>query len=221
MQVTTRSAYERLKRDWIGPVPLQAKDIYSMQLLHCYDAVAQRPSPFNGCFQQDDWAGFEYLRDVKYHFSEGYGTKTPGFYAIPWVRAAITALRRPRSRRPDLPLQLAFTHREEVLYLCCLLGVNFKKGWEPSLEKVDEDRRWRVSHLAPYLGHVGMETYSSRDSQNLRVRLIVNGNVSPAFFGAVEQDSDGGYDLNWVDQWTETRFRAWQIFNSSRITFIR
>jgi hypothetical protein len=51
-----------------------------MQLLHCYDVVAHRPTLFNDCFEPDDWAGFEYLRDVKYHFSEGYGavTQFPG-----------------------------------------------------------------------------------------------------------------------------------------------
>jgi hypothetical protein len=57
------------------------------------------------------------------------------------MRAAMTALRAsPHSRISELPLRIGFTHREELLYFCCLLGINFKKDWEPSLERVDEDR---------------------------------------------------------------------------------
>lgn len=95
---------------------------------------------------------------AKYHFSEGHGTNYLGFYAIPWLKASLAALRDPRPGDSNLPLQIAFTHLEGALYLRCLLGINFKKDWEPDLERVDRSRLWRASILAPYLGHIGMET---------------------------------------------------------------
>ncbi|GAD95412.1 hypothetical protein FG03402.1 [Paecilomyces variotii No. 5] len=195
MQVTTLPSYKRLYNDWHAQTPLLATDIYAMQLLHCYDVVANRPTPFDECFDADDWAGFEYLRDVKYYFSEGYGMPQPGFYAIPWLKAAMNALSNPHSRGSQLPLRIAFAHREEILYLCCLLAINFQKNWEPALNRVDEDRQWRAALLAPYLGHVGIESYSGSDGEK-RVRVILNGDVKPAFWGIAHEDGDGGYDFD-------------------------
>ncbi|KAJ9263910.1 hypothetical protein DTO212C5_7328 [Paecilomyces variotii] len=220
MQVTTHPIYRRLHNDWHTATPLSATDIYAMQLLHCYDAVANRPTPFEKCFEADDWPGFEYLRDVKYYYSEGYGMPQPGFYAIPWLKAAMTALSNRPSQGPQLPLWIAFTHREEILYLCCLLGMNFHKNWEPALDRVDEDRQWRAALLAPYLGHVGIESYPGRNGEK-RVRFILNGDVKPAFWGITHPDSDGGYGFDLVSQWTEVQWRAWQTFSPSRITFLR
>lgn len=220
MEITTQSALERLKWDWNAPDVLQSTDIYAMQLLHCYDLVSERPSPFETCFTSADWEGFEYLRDTKYHFSEGYGRAYPGFYAIPWLKACLTTLRDPAPRDSKLPLRVAFTHREEVLYLCCLLGVNYEKGWQPNIENIDASRAWKTSILAPYLGHVGMESYLGNTSQK-RVRLIVNGQVRSGFHGLLEQDSDGGYDLDQVDQWASMHYSEWEGFSKSSITFLR
>lgn len=97
IKVTTQPVHQQLHKDWVGLVPLCPKDIYAIQLLHCYDIIGKRPSPFASCFESDDWAGFEYLRDVNYHFSEDYGAETPGFFAIPWMKAALTALTAPKS----------------------------------------------------------------------------------------------------------------------------
>jgi hypothetical protein len=65
-----------------------------------------------------------------------------------------------------------------------------------------------------------METYSDMNNRK-RVRVILNGNITPTFWGMAEQDNDGGYDIDQVDQWAETRYRAWREFNPSFITFIR
>ena len=54
-----------------------------MQLLYCYDLVAGKPSPFEDLFIDEDWLGFEYMRDIKYYYSEGYGAPYRGEYATP------------------------------------------------------------------------------------------------------------------------------------------
>lgn len=222
MDVTTYASLARLENDWLDPItmPLTAQDIYCMQLLHCYDVVSGRESPFNHCFDAEDWAGFEYLRDTKYHFSEGYGAKNSGLYSVPWMNAAVRVLSGLDGQTgASLPLRVGFTHREEVLYLCCLLGICYEKDWQPSLKRVDADRQWRVSLLAPYLGHVGIETYVGSSKQE-RLRIIVNGEVRPAFFGNVEPDEDGGYDMSEVDAWTQRKVQEWEKFEGGALKFL-
>lgn len=209
MKVTTSEVQGRLKGDWVAADTFGAEDVYAMQLLHCYDVVSGRQSAFNNLFTLEDWVAFEYLRDTKYYFSEGYGGDV-GQYALPWLTAALGRLSRNEVTEGNFPLHVSFTHREEVLYLCCLLGIGYEEGWAPNLDRVDESRRWRVSLLAPYLGHVGVETYDAAGGK--RLRIIVNGNVMPAFWGRFEQDLDGGYDFTEVAAWALEMPRKWEGF---------
>lgn len=122
MQQTTTAACTRLQRFW--PQDLLPSDVYSMQLLHCYDTCAGRASPFGELFNESDWAGFEYIRDGKYYFSEGPGAiQHTGRFALPWLVSAIDYLKEAGRKKDALPLQVHFAHREEVLYLCTLLGI--------------------------------------------------------------------------------------------------
>ena len=219
MNVTAQPALERLSDAWLEARPLTVQDIYSMQLLHCYDIVSGRESLFQLCFDASDWVAFEYLRDTKTYFSEGYGSSKSSIYAIPWMDAAMRTLSQARQSDHDLPLRVGFTHREEVIYLCCLLGICFEKDWRPSLDSVDENRQWRVSLLAPYLGHVGIETYIENSVQE-RLRIIVNGEVRPAFFGKLRQDEDGGYDIHEVDAWTQQKVQRWKDLEGGSLTFL-
>ena len=219
MNVTAQPALERLSDAWLEACPLTVQDIYSMQLLHCYDIVSGRESPFQLCFDDSDWVAFEYLRDTKTYFSEGYGSSKSSIYAIPWTNAAMRTLSQTRQSDHDLPLRVAFTHREEVLYLCCLLGICFEKDWRPSLDSVDENRQWRVSLLAPYLGHVGIETYIG-NSMRERLRIIINGEVRPAFFGKLRQDEDGGYEIHEVDAWTQQKVQRWEDLEGGSLSFL-
>ena len=70
-----------------------------------------------------------------------------------------------------------------------------------------------------YLGHVGIETYVGNSKQK-RLRVIVNGEVRPAFFGNVEQDEDGGYDMNEVHAWTQQRVQEWEQTEGGSLHFL-
>lgn len=212
METTAREALVRLRGDWLEPGTFGVEDIYALQLLHCYDVISGRRSPVEDCFTQSDWHAFEYLRDTKYHFSEGHAARS-GRYAVPWMVAVMRKLGRadvsPGSGH--FPLDVAFTHREEVLYLCCLLGIGSKEGWTPDLDRVDMDRQWRVSQLAPYLGHVGIESYHQRGGEK-RLRVIVNGSIVSAFGGQLQEDADGGYDFDAVREWVSSKPYHWAGF---------
>lgn len=211
MEIATYDACQRLKGDWLVAGTFGVRDVYAMQLLHCYDIVSGRQSPWEECFTPSDWIGFEYLRDTKYHFSEGYGCDAARSYAVPWLQAGLRRLGQQEKVNADFPLHVAFTHREEVLYLCCLLGIAYEPGWMPDLTRVDQERQWRVSLLAPYLGHVGIETYY-RKSGHKSLRVIVNGGVGSAFFGQLQQDQDGGYDFSEVGAWACEHPCRWKGF---------
>ena len=154
-------------------------------------------SPFGQLFQEDDWAGFEYLRDVKYFYCEGYGRDNVHLLAVPFLEAAISSL---STNIPagQFPLKIGFTHREGLLYLCCLLGISYRKGWIPPLSQVEHDRGWRVADLAPYLGHIGIESYGREAGEGVHIRIIVSGEVRPAFRGRLETDDEGGYHMGAV-----------------------
>ena len=188
MNSTTYVSLARLENDWLDPrtIPLTAQDIYCMQLLHCYDVISGTESPFNHLFDTEDWAGFEYLRDTKYHFSEGYGPKNSGLHSVSRMDDTLRVLSRLDGRKEaGLPLRSGFTHREEVLYLCCLLGICYEKDWQPSVKRVDAYRQWRVALLAPCLGHVGIEKYVGNSEQE-RLRIIVNVASSIRTIGRLE-----------------------------------
>jgi hypothetical protein len=85
-----------------------------------------------------------------------------------------------RQTAPDqVPLQISFTHREEILYFAVLLGLGFDgKTLDP--ENVDINRHWKVTGIAPYLGHIGLENFRTTNGEN-RLRIISNGEVVGGF----------------------------------------
>ena len=88
------------------------------------------------------------MRDIKYHYSEGYGAANPGLYATPWLDVAMKLLRKslPNGLLEErLPLWIGFTHREEILYLAVLLGIAWQGPEDPQTDRIDENRKWRVS----------------------------------------------------------------------------
>ena len=222
LSVYTRSTIERLQPLRHDDFELEPKDIYAMQLLCCYDLTAGKESPFSVLFDQSDWLGFEYMRDIKYHYSEGHGAVHPGIYATPWLDAAVKLLQKlllNESPKESLPLRIGFTHREEILYLAVLLGVARWGPEAPRTDRIDESRRWRVSSLAPYLGHIGLELF--RTVENVpRMRVIINGEVVSAFQERFRQDGDGGYDIAEVEHWIQRRVEEWDKLKGGRITFL-
>ena len=193
-----------------------------MQLLYCYDLVGGKASPFADLFYKEDWLGFEYMRDVKYHYSEGYGAAHPGKYATPWLDAATRLVGKSPNSEPlegRLPLWIAFTHREEILYLAVLLGLAYDGPDAPRTDQLDQNRNWRVALLAPYLGHIGLEKFRALDGEH-KMRVVVNGEVVPAFRGQLQQDSDGGYGIAEVREWVQSRIEEWDAYKGGRITFL-
>ena len=213
MKVTTRNALQRFRCDWSSSQDFGAEDVYAIQLLHCYDVVSGRRSPFETWFTPADWTGFEYLRDTKYHYSEGYGSDTWKI-AVPWLVAVVHSLKSGPDHPSTFPLHVSFTHREEVLYLCCLLGIGYKEGWRPDLTRIDTGRSWSVSKLAPYLGHVGFEKYQIKSGED-RLRVVVNGRVTEAFLGRFEKDLDGGYDFHAIVSWATSLPQTWEGFEDT------
>ena len=73
--------------------------------------------------------------------------------------------------------------------------------------------------LAPYLGHVGLERFRAIDGER-RIRVVVNGEVVPAFRGQMQQDGDGGYDIGRVQEWVQSRVEKWDAYKRGCIKFL-
>ena len=86
-----------------------------MQLFHCYEVVASRPSPLEKLCQEASWGAFEQLTDGKTFFSEGYGATPPtGRDVFPWLGLAVDHMyifSQPRS----IPLRFGFTQRKSTV----------------------------------------------------------------------------------------------------------
>lgn len=69
----------------------------------------------------------------------------------------------------------------------------------------------RVENVQPYLGHVGLERFRSLDERD-RIRVIVNGEVVPAFKAQLSQDENGGYDVREVQEWVSSCIERWDTY---------
>lgn len=202
----TAPIIERLAKYAIGDFELTPDDIYAMQLICCYNLVSENRSPFAKLFTPEDWLGFEYVRDIKYYYSEGYGMARPGLYALPWFERAVELLQKPLAGQigEKPPLWIGFTHREEVLYLATALGLYHDGPQPPSTTHVDLKRKWNVGKIVPYLGHVGLEVYLTKDRQR-RLRIVVNGEVVLGFKGELHADLNWTYSLDDVQLYLQEK----------------
>ena len=177
-----------------------------MQLLHCYDVVSRRNSPWKGLFTEEDWEAFEQPRDGKTFFS-GYAAKhSTGQCALSWLVTALNHLK--NAAEGSAPLCFGFAHREEVLCLCVLLGLGGSKMHSPP--PMGPDRSWRVSEMVPYLGHVGLEAYLPR-SGRVMLRVLLNGVVVKVLPGdSLKADVEGGSNLEDISRIVDRMKKAWE-----------
>ncbi|CED83517.1 Multiple inositol polyphosphate phosphatase [Phaffia rhodozyma] len=182
-------------------------DVYAMQQLCGYDTViGNDTSPFctTDAFTNEDWLGFEYANDLKYHYSLGYGYPESPSLGLPWVLASVDQLLNITLSSPLAPsntsttnttidiasqqkLFLSFTHREEPAFLATALGIfNNSVGIAGNLtiagdinntmstESIDRDRAWKTSEILPFLGNVGLEFLSCPLNGTSYIRVRVN-----------------------------------------------
>ncbi|KAM0425975.1 hypothetical protein ACHAPT_008914 [Fusarium lateritium] len=167
-------------------------DIFGMQQLCGYETVIHGKSPFCNLelFSPDDWLGWEYAEDVRYHYNVGYGNQVSGYVGLPWFNATADLLFNKES--DDQDLYVSFTHRELPPMVLVAMGLfnNSQFGGSPSqindtmpLSRINYRRAWKSSHVLPFLSNIAIErlnctgSYGYDDGEYYRV--LVNSAPQP------------------------------------------
>ncbi|RSL90983.1 hypothetical protein CEP51_000452 [Fusarium floridanum] len=166
-------------------------DIFGMQQLCGYETVIHGKSPFCNLelFSPDDWLGWEYSEDVRYHYNVGYGNQISGYVGLPWFNATADILLNKDS--DDQDLYVSFTHRELPPMVLVAMGLfNNSQFGGPSqindtmpLSRINYRRAWKSSHVLPFLSNIAIErlnctgSYGYDDGEYYRV--LVNSAPQP------------------------------------------
>ena len=167
-------------------------DIFGMQQLCGYETVIRGKSPFCNLelFTPDDWLGWEYAEDVRYHYNVGYGNEVAGYVGLPWFNATANILI--DEDAGDQDLYVSFTHRELPPMVLVAMGLfnNSDFGGSESginttmpLDRINSHRAWKSSHVLPFLSNIAIErlnctgSYGYDDGEYYRVLV----NSAPQF----------------------------------------
>lgn len=162
-------------------------DVFGMQQLCGYETVIRGKSPFCSLelFKPDDWLGWEYAEDVRYHYNVGYGNDASGYVGLPWFNTTASLLLDEESSAEDL--YISFTHRElppMVLVAMGLFNNSEFGGSEASinstmpLDRINSRRAWKSSHVLPFLSNIAIERFNCTGSYGFDdgeyYRVLVN-----------------------------------------------
>lgn len=166
-------------------------DIFGMQQLCGYETVIRGKSPFCDLelFTPDDWLGWEYAEDVRYHYNVGYGNDVAGYVGLPWFNAMASLLLDQGSKQD---LYVSFTHRELPPMVLVAMGLfnNSEFGGSEArvnetmpLDRINYRRAWRSSSVLPFLSNIAVERFNCTGSYGYDdgeyYRVLVNSAPQP------------------------------------------
>ncbi|KAK9460610.1 histidine phosphatase superfamily [Lipomyces oligophaga] len=156
-------------------------DLWTMQELCGFEILAtgKDTNPWCEMFTHEEWAAFEYARDVLHYYRTGPGTPYSEVMGFLYLNATAYLLEHPDE--VDSKLFLSFAHDGDLVPLITALGLFRDQEPLPASHLVP-DREWRLSTVVPMGGRIVFErvscgTASSADSTG--VRLLVNDAVTP------------------------------------------
>lgn len=137
-----------------------------MQLLCGYETVVRGVSPFCDLkvFTPNEWLGFEYTNDIRYHYSGGYGSPVSAAIGFPWVNATFNTLRN-SCKDTNEDLYISFTHRQVPPAVLVAMGLFDNTAYTNEkdinatmpLDRINHRRAWRSSEILPFLTNVAIE----------------------------------------------------------------
>ncbi|KAH9240726.1 hypothetical protein K456DRAFT_45901 [Colletotrichum gloeosporioides 23] len=167
-------------------------DVFGMQQLCGYESVIRGRSPFCDLdlFSPDDWLGWEYTEDIRYHYNVGYGNNVAPYVGMPWLNATANLL---MADAADEDLYVSFTHREMPPMVLVAMGLfnNSEPGFGAAadinatfpLDRINYRRAWRSSNILSFLSNIAIErlnctgSYGYEDGEYYRV--LVNSSPQP------------------------------------------
>ncbi|KAN0115225.1 phosphoglycerate mutase-like protein [Hyaloscypha variabilis] len=118
--------------------PYESCPAYSSSAGSDQSDAAVPSAPFS-LLTPNEWLGFEYTNDIKYHYNTGYGSPVSGVIGFPWLNATLSTLSTLSTTKSntsnattDQDLYISFTHRElppTVLMSCSSFGYESGEYW--------------------------------------------------------------------------------------------
>ncbi|EQB58893.1 histidine acid phosphatase [Colletotrichum gloeosporioides Cg-14] len=144
-------------------------DVFGMQQLCGYETVIRGRSPFCDLdlFSPDDWLGWEYTEDIRYHYNVGYGNNVAPYVGMPWLNATANLL---MAETADEDLYPGFGAAADI-------NATFP------LDRINYRRAWRSSNILSFLSNIAIErlnctgSYGYEDGEYYRV--LVNSSPQP------------------------------------------
>ncbi|KAH9886822.1 histidine acid phosphatase [Xylariomycetidae sp. FL2044] len=165
-------------------------DVVGMMLLCGYESVIRGGSPFcsTELFAPDEWLGWEYADDIRYHYDVGYGNPLSGTIGYPWLNKTVEILMRETA---DEDIYVSFSHRTLPsmafvalgLFNNSAFGVGGNINDTMPLDHINPRRAWRTSEITPCLGNIALERLSCTGSYGFDdgeyYRALVNNRPQP------------------------------------------
>ncbi|KAI0000085.1 histidine acid phosphatase [Xylariaceae sp. FL0662B] len=147
-------------------------DVVGMILLCGYESVIRGDSPFCNLelFPPDEWLGWEYADDIRYHYDVGYGNPLSGAIGFPWLNATADLLMRQTAGED---IYVSFSHRTLPSMVFVAMGLFNNSAFGGTgdaindtmpLDRINPRRAWRTSEITPCLGNIALEKLACRGS---------------------------------------------------------
>ncbi|CCX06869.1 Similar to 3-phytase B; acc. no. P34754 [Pyronema omphalodes CBS 100304] len=154
--------------------PIKPADVYAMQELCGFEMLVRGSSPWCAVFTQEDWAQFEYARDLLHYYRAGPGTPYSIAMGSLWLNATAELLLDGPEKRGSI--FASFVHDGDVVPMITALGIMEEEQKMPS-DRFWEQRKWKTSQVTPMGGRVIFERLSCPTGKFVRVN--VNDGIIP------------------------------------------
>ncbi|KAL5339619.1 phosphoglycerate mutase-like protein [Aspergillus crustosus] len=159
-------------------------EVFSMQEMCGFETLVRGSSPWCDVFTREDWANFEYARDLVHYYRAGPGNPYAGTMGWLWLNATTSLLQ----SGPDAgALFFSFVHDGDMSPLLTALDIMADPKYDPYLpitHRVD-DRVWRTSPVLPMGGRIILERmncssgHATESGERGFVRANINDKIVP------------------------------------------
>ncbi|KAL4937238.1 hypothetical protein BDV06DRAFT_216033 [Aspergillus oleicola] len=159
-------------------------EVFSMQEMCGFETLVRGSSPWCAVFTREDWADFEYARDLVHYYRAGPGNKYSGAMGWLWLNATSGLLR----EEPGAGgLFFSFVHDGDISPFLDALDILKDPKYDPVLPTTHRatDRNWRTSTAMPMGGRVILERMTCQTTSNgasrhgASVRVNINDKIVP------------------------------------------
>jgi acid phosphatase len=170
---------ERIAKDLLSMVRTRKKpdlsftpeEVFSMQEMCGYETSARGRSPWCDVFTRDEWASFEYARDIMHFYRSGPGNKWGTVLGTLWLNATARLLEQAPSATG--PFFMSFSHDSDIIPVLATLKL-LDDGAKLPTDRVLRDRKWRTSQVVPMGGRIAFERMQCDGGRGAFVRLNIN-----------------------------------------------